>query len=366
MSELPTLMFDFPVEIASVALVILMVAASTIVRVVTNRVCRDDGEWSWVGAAWRSVRLSAHALIWITGTTLLMEAWLRALAADQAHDWTVVINRAYGVGVILVVTLFLLSLLRQIDRFMGTRREGADRSMRLAEHVHSVTRIARIVVLITAALMVVSALGYDVSSLLVAGGVSGIVLGFAARDMLANVFGTLAIYLDRPFSVGDTIEISDKGIAGTVESITMRLTKIRNFDRQPVYVPNAIFSQGVVVNRTRMTHRRIDEHIGLRYQDMEAAVKVAAEIQAMLDEHPDIDSTQSRLSYVSRFSDSSVDIRIYVFAKSTDWEQFHAIKQDILMKASGIIKRNGADIAYPTRTLHVEQHAGEQQAAPPA
>ena len=119
-------------------------------------------------------------------------------------------------------------------------------------------------------------------------------------------------------------------------------------------MPNGVFAQNILVNRTRMTHRRLDEFIGVRYEDVNAVEKIAAEVQEMLDKHPEVDSSQSRLCYLSRFGPSSVDIRIYVFVTALDWEDFHRFKQDILMRAIRIVEANGAQIAFPTQQLHVE------------
>lgn len=340
--------------ILTVAAVFVMVAASAAVRFVTRRFCRDGGQWSWMDALWRSVRWSAHVLIWLSGVYWLTHMWVRTLAAGSGDGstWADMANRLYAIGIIIAVVLFFLNLLRQVDRLVESRSKQKKGSQ-LPDHVHAITRVCRIVVIVAALLATVAALGYDISNLLLAGGVSGVVLGFAAKDMLANTFGALTIYLDRPFSVGDTVEVWGKDIVGNVEAITMRLTKIRNFDRQPVYVPNSVFSQGIVINRTRMTHRRIDEYIGVRYQDIKIAVKIADEIRAMLDAHPRIDSGESCIANVSRFGPSSVDIHIYVFALSTEWTEYNAIKQEVLMKASEIISKNGAEFAYPTQTLHI-------------
>ena len=108
---------------------------------------------------------------------------------------------------------------------------------------------------------------YSVSGLLAFGGIGGIAVGFAAKDLLANFFGGLMIYLDRPFSVGDWIRSPDKEIEGTVEDIGWRLTRIRTFDKRPLYIPNSIFASISVENPSRMSNRRIYEKIGIRYDD---------------------------------------------------------------------------------------------------
>jgi MscS family membrane protein len=197
-------------------------------------------------------------------------------------------------------------------------------------------------------------LGFEITGLLALGGVGGIAVGFAAKDLLANFFGGLTIYLDRPFGVGEWIRSPDKSIEGTVEYISWRHTRIRAFNKNPIYVPNSVFTTIVVENPSRMSHRRIKETIGLRYDDFGVVAAVVADIKAMLEEHPDIDQTQTLIVNFNQYGASSLDIMVYTFTKTTVWVEYHAVKQDVLLRIGEIIERHGAEIAFPTRTLHVQ------------
>ena len=114
-------------------------------------------------------------------------------------------------------------------------------------------------------------------------------MGFAAKDLLANLFGGLMISLDRPFAVGDWVRSPDKEIEGVVEHISWRLTRIRTFDMRPLYVPNSTFSTIALENPSRMTNRRIYETIGLRHQDASQMAAIIQGVKKMLLEHPEID-----------------------------------------------------------------------------
>ena len=148
--------------------------------------------------------------------------------------------------------------------------------------------------------------------------------------------------------------IKESGIEGVVENIGWRQTTIRKFDKRPVYVPNAIFTTASVENPSRMTHRRINETIGLRYQDISVMEKITDEVREMLNNHPEIDQEQTLMVQFNAFNDSSVDFFIYCMTRTVIWQRYHEVKQDVLLKISGIVSRNGAEIAYPTRTLHVD------------
>ena len=145
-----------------------------------------------------------------------------------------------------------------------------------------------------------------------------------------------------------------------------RQTTIRKFDKRPVYVPNAIFTTASVENPSRMTNRRINETIGLRYDDVASVDKITTEVLEMLKTHPAIDQKQTLMVNFDSFGPSSLDFFIYCLTKTTKWVEFHAIKQDVLLKTCKIIEQNGASIAFPTRTLHMQsepQLAGLETAA---
>ena len=219
--------------------------------------------------------------------------------------------------------------------------------------VRAVGKLLRAAVIITGVLIAMQLFGYSISGLLAFGGIGGIAMGFAAKDLLANFFGGLMIYLDRPFSVGDWVRSPDQEIEGTVEDIGWRLTRIRTFDKRPLYIPNAVFANISVENPSRMTNRRIYETIGLRYDDLAQMGPILEQVEAMLLAHPDIDTNQTMMVNFNQFAASSLDFFIYVFTKTTNWVTYHKVKQDVLLKVADIIAANQAEVAFPTSTLHV-------------
>jgi MscS family membrane protein len=216
-----------------------------------------------------------------------------------------------------------------------------------------VGKLLRAAVIITGVLIAMQLFGYSISGLLAFGGIGGIAMGFAAKDLLANFFGGLMIYLDRPFSVGDWVRSPDQEIEGTVEDIGWRLTRIRTFDKRPLYIPNAVFANISVENPSRMTNRRIYETIGIRYDDLAQMGPIVEQVEAMLIAHPDIDTNQTMMVNFNQFAASSLDFFIYVFTKTTNWVTYHKVKQDVLLKVADIIAANQAEVAFPTSTLHV-------------
>ena len=280
----------------------------------------------------------------------------------------------------LVIAYLSLGLLGGADQFRGLLRQAADTGLilflgwvaqralagieteLLAEHrgkrqsderatIRATVRLARISLWIILALMILQSLGVSVSGLLAFGGIGGIAVGFAARDLLANFLGGLSIYLDRPFTVGDWIRSPDREIEGTVEEIGWRMTCIRTFDQRPLYVPNSIFASVALENPSRMSNRRIYETLGIRYEDAACMAPIVADVKAMLESHEAIDLGRTLIVNFVSCGPSSLDFFIYTFTKTTDWVTFHAIKQDVLLQVLSIIESHGAEVAFPTRTV---------------
>jgi MscS family membrane protein len=227
--------------------------------------------------------------------------------------------------------------------------------------------VLRITVIVTATLVGLDTLGVNIAGLMAAGGIGGLAIGLAAKDMIANFFGGLTVFIDRPFSIGDWIVLKDYGIEGVVENIGWRQTTIRKFDRRPVYVPNSLFTTASVETPSRMTHRRIYETIGIRYDDIDCVDAITADVRQMLTEHPGIDESQTLMVNFNTFAASSLDFFIYCLTHTVNWQEYHVVKQDVLLKVAEIIARHGASIAYPTQRLQLEntpQFAGLDLSGP--
>ncbi|WP_086931525.1 mechanosensitive ion channel family protein [Agarilytica rhodophyticola] len=257
------------------------------------------------------------------------------------------------VAAIVIVTWFFNGFITRVEKNVinpGYIHKPMDRTTAMA-----VGKLLRISVVITSVLIGLQSLGYSISGVLAFGGVGGIAVGFAAKDLLANFFGGLMIYLDRPFTVGDWVRSPDKDIEGTVEDIGWRLTRIRTFDKRPLYVPNSTFTQIAVENPSRMLNRRIYETVGIRYDDAEKMSGVVNAVKAMVQAHEDIDQNQMIMVNFNVFSPSSLDFFVYCFTKTTDWARFHEVKQDVMLKILDIIDDHGAECAFPTSTIHIPE-----------
>lgn len=309
----------------------------------------------WDDIVIEAARAPLRVLIWVVGLYY---------AASIAHaEKPAAIFEALGptrdVLVIASLAWFLSRLVRLAqDSYVEHRRHEGEEVDQTT--VDAIGKLLRLSVFITAALVVLQTLGYSISGVLAFGGVGGIAVGFAAKDLLANFFGGLMVYLDRPFSVGEWIRSPDREIEGTVESIGWRLTRIRTFDQRPLYIPNAMFTQIVVENPSRMTNRRIFETVGIRYDDASRMAGIVSDVRAMLESHDEIDTNQTLIVNFNKFAPSSLDFFVYAFTKTTEWVRFHEIKQDVMLRIIEIVEANGAECAFPTSTIHI---AGDEREA---
>lgn len=301
----------------------------------------------WDDTFLHAARRPVVAFVWLQGVY-----W----AAEVAHQYSQAeifkVNGALlRMGFIFIMVWTLLRLIKEGEKIL-TSPLKMQKPMDYTT-VNAVSKLSRTVVIITAVLIAMQSLGYSISGVLAFGGVGGIAVGFAAKDLLANFFGGFIIHLDRPFKVGDWVRSPDRNIEGTVEHIGWRLTTIRTFDKRPLYVPNATFTTIAVENPSRMTNRRIYETIGIRYVDVGQMASIVADIKSMLQGHDDIDADQTLIVNFLAFNSSSLDIMVYTFTKTTEWVRFHEVKQDVLLRISDIIEGYGAEVAFPTRTLHL-------------
>lgn len=302
----------------------------------------------WDDALLNAVYKPLSGLIWLLGISVAAHM----AAAYMETDLESFIRHARELVVIAMITWFMLRLVAGVERNIYKRKR--DRGEPL-DHttMDAVGKLIRASIIITAGLMVLQALGVNIAGLLAFGGIGGIAIGFAARDLLANFFGGLTVYMDRPFSVGDWIRSPDREIEGDVEYIGWRSTRIRTFDKRPLYVPNSVFSNIVVENPSRMLHRRIFETIGVRYDDFSVVPTILEEVRTLVREHEDIEPHQMQMVYFNEYGASSLNFFVYCFTRTRDWSEYHRIKEDLLLKVGGIIERHGAEIAFPTRTLHL-------------
>lgn len=349
------IMSNEKIWVANIFLVVFFTTASGyLLRWLLRRLKLHAGKSKtvWDDAAINAADKPLLAFLWVIGLNIAATITVR-------HTDAGILQYANDIRAILLIVIlawFLIRFVHEVEaQFLNAPAEDGRIDPTSSR---AISKLLRTSIVITAALMLLQKLGYSISGVLAFGGIGGIAIGFAAKDLLANFFGGLMIFLDRPFSIGDWVRSPDRNIEGTVEHIGWRLTRIRTFDKRPLYVPNAMFASIAVENPSRMTHRRINETIGVRYDDWLLLPAIVDNIRNMLEQHPGIDSQQTLIVNFDHFNASSLDFFVYSFTKTRDWVEYHQVKQDVLFRIIEIINDTGAEVAFPTQTLHLASAQG--------
>jgi|TARA_X000000950_G_scaffold289532_1_gene414954 MscS family membrane protein len=199
--------------------------------------------------------------------------------------------------------------------------------------------------------------GVDAASIIAGLGLFSVALALGAQNFFKNLIGGLLIIGEKRFKQGDWINI--EGVAeGEVEKIDFRSTLIRRFDKAPVYVPNSVLSDSEIINFSAMPFRRIRFHVGLLYSTSpDTIMKIRKDIELYIEKNKNlVNSNEIRSTIrVTNFNDSSIDMLINCFTKSTKWQDFCIAREELILEIMKIVQKNGSDFAFPTRTIHLEK-----------
>ncbi|WP_368731567.1 mechanosensitive ion channel family protein [Calderihabitans maritimus] len=214
------------------------------------------------------------------------------------------------------------------------------------------SKVLRVTVVALAISVVAQEWDYDVNGFIAGLGLGGLAFALAAKDTVSNIFGGIVIITDKPFSIGDWIYTPS--VEGIVEDINFRSTKIRTFAQALVTVPNATLANEPITNWSRMGKRRITFKLGVTYNTSKDKLeKCVNEIKNMLENHPEIHKETIFVRFDS-FGESSLDIFLYFFTKTTNWGEYLRVKEDVNFKIMEILEREGVSVAFPSTSVYFE------------
>lgn len=209
---------------------------------------------------------------------------------------------------------------------------------------------------ITGVVMIVQNLGYSVASLLAGFGLGGAALAFASKDTVANFFGSIVIFVDRPFQIGDWIEVGE--VEGTVETVGIRVTRIRTFSNAQLTIPNASFTTNPINNWSRMKKRRIKMTVGLTYDTTPDKMRQAVGAIRRIIKNDDRLHQDFYLVNFYDFGPSSLDIFCYFFTRTTNWAEHMQVRQEFMLQVMEAMQGLKLDFAFPTTTVHLAEGGG--------
>ncbi len=295
-------------------------------------------------------------LLFLAG--LALAVWVLRLPVEPTN----VKRFAFGVLKVLLVADLLWFLFRFVDviAIYLAHLAGRTDSSLDDQLVPLVRKALKATVALLMAMWVVQLLGYDITSLLAGLGVGGLAVALALQDTLANFFGSVFIFMDRPFMVGEMVEI--EGTQGTVEQIGFRSTRIRTWPATLVSIPNKTVASTKIDNWSKMPKRRVFHTVGVTYETTADQMQQAvAAIRDILENDDGVDQDYIVVRF-TEFGASSLDILVYYFTRSVAYDEHLATKERVNLAIMRALRGMGLSIAFPTQTVYFEGDVAERLA----
>lgn len=283
----------------------------------------------------------------VTAFFPVLGIYLALLALPMEEAWEAHVQQLFQGATMLLVFWALVKVSDVLtDLLMGLTRSG------LSGFAPLVKKSLRVFLIIVGAVMVVDNLGYDIGGVLATLGIGGAALAFASKDTIANFYGSIALALDRPFQVGDWIQVGNE-VDGDVEEIGLRSTKVRTWPKTVISIPNSVLANAVINNWSRMPKRRVRQVVGVTYGTSPETMNLLVDdIRQLLREDEGVQQDFILVNWTD-FGASSLDILVYYFTTTTAWLEHMDVRQRINTKIAQAIARRGSSVALPTQTLHL-------------
>ena len=305
-----------------------------------------ESEWASdaVSLLPRPLSLVLHVAAWFVAGQLLH------LPEEPTNVRAIVMG-----GLLIAVTIAMTGVIfRIIDVFgLAAKRKAAATATRLDDQlVPLLGNLLKALLAIAVAIALMDKMGYSVTSFIASLGIGGLALALAAKDTVGNLFGSIALFTDQPFVIGDVVKVD--GIEGVVEEIGLRVTRIRQADKVLATIPNQTFTTSTVINYSKRPQRRIRHKVGLSYDtspdQMEAFVGAARE---MMKEMDGLDES-SIVVWFESMGDSSLGVIVQAFSVAPGFDDFMEAQEVLLLAILRLAEEHGLEIAFPSRTIYLE------------
>ena len=341
----------------------ILIAAAILLHLVVGALLSraskmTTGRMKWGGIVAGALQLPVGLAIWLLAATWIIEhgagVWVQlagkddAVALDAAHLVNIILPQLRIIIVVFCGTLFVVRAVRRTQQLIEHQAAVSGSEMDLTA-LQALFGIGVVVVWVVGGIVGMQALGMNMSAILTIGGIGSAAFAFASKDVIANFFGGIMVLFNRPFRVGDWVLV--KGVEGGVERIGLYATHIRTGDKRLVYIPNSTFVSSVIENFSERANRRLSETIGVRYDDFEVVNVIIDDIHKALQSHEAIDDDQAIRVSFGGYGDSSIDITILAYSKTSALDDFLDMRRQLMLEVGRIVHGHGADFAFPTMTL---------------
>lgn len=297
--------------------------------------------------------------IWFLTATQCVDLISDRFFSESLADYLRIVISVSLVG---TIGWFLLLLQRNITAALIEKSRKREIALDPGK-VDGIAKLIYVLIIVIIVLLLMEVTGVSIAALLTFGGISGLAIAFASQEIISNFFGGFMILIIQPFSTGDRIKLPGSDLDGYVEEIGWYETRLRSLDKQPIYVPNALFSKAYVINSTRRTHRRIEEKLSLRHLDLTKAEQILQTIRTYLVSSPDIDSSSAVLVNIEQIAAGTVDISLRALSPIIDEAKFFFFRDKVFLKVAEIITAHGAEIALPVQVvLNVDKNEDKKVA----
>ncbi|MBR1908749.1 mechanosensitive ion channel family protein [bacterium] len=258
------------------------------------------------------------------------------------------------IEIFIIISVIIVSM--KIIEFLDKKiRENIlikhENSARLLSFCPILTKAAKVLVLFVIAASVMQAHGYSMTSLIAGFGIIGMAVSFAAKESIANIFGSLAILYDKVFDLGDYVIIDN--VEGTVIDINLRSTKIRTLDNSVIVLPNNVVANSMITNISAIKNRRIDEVIGITYDTPNEKIEKAIEILKVIIRENDEVETDDTLIYLEKLNSSSIDIHLQAYVKYGDLANYRRVKENVILEIIRKFRAEDISFAFPSRSIYI-------------
>lgn len=201
--------------------------------------------------------------------------------------------------------------------------------------------------------------GYDINGFVAGLGIGGLAIALAAKDSLANIFASMVIVIDKPFSIGDWVQTGN--VEGIVERISFRSVGIRTFDQSLIYLPSSLLTVSAINNYARMSKRRARFTFGLTYDSTREQIQsISSDLIAYLQNHDNV-LKDGIIVRFDTFGDSSLNILVQYFTSCIDAQGYHTVKEEVNLTIMDLTAKYGTSMAFPTRTVYIVNQNEEPQ-----
>ncbi|MDJ1257953.1 MAG: mechanosensitive ion channel family protein [Candidatus Midichloria sp.] len=325
------------VLLENLVIILFTASANFLLRVVFNRIriflnsTRKNKEFYWYIKIMRMIESPLPKALWIFSI-----AYIAELICKLPVDLIAALR------MVAIIFVFAQAAILEVDKLkvelIAPSKKNTPKMDKVA--IDILSKLIKAIIYIVAALAIMQALGVNINGILALGGISGLAVGFASRELLSNFFGTIMIYLDKPFIIGEFVRVEGRNCVGTIEKVDWRITTVRTEDKKQVFIPNSAFLTASIENSSRLSHRIFSEEIKVLCADYKKIIGLIKDIKSFIKTHKEIDGRESISIDIIEISQNVIRLSIKGFAKCTEIGKFGKFRNNLLVEIAEMVKKH--------------------------